>query len=259
MAYQDNYQAKYQKWKKRARGSYGQKDYLNFQARLKKALMKTAETKMYQIANEDKQLYHNIGFNSGTALVPAVGSSPDFFNVWADIQKGTGRSNRIGDKISPRGMSLKIWLANKRDRPNLYYRVMVLRLPKAITSSLGVTSVTDASTNAIFDQLDFGSNGNRLLQKLDNDKGVKALYDECIQVQDNAAFADANHTREIHHLLKLWIKPKYARDIVFDSTNQTIVNNPIALFIIPYDSYGSLQTDIVASCAWEATLYYKDV
>jgi len=214
---------------------------------------------MYQIANEDKQLYHNIGFNAGTALAPIVGSSPDFFNVWSDIQKGTGRMNRIGDKITPRGMSLKIWLANKRDRPNLYYRVMLLRLPKSITSQLGITSVTDSSTNAIFDQLDFGANGNRLMQKLDNDKGVKALYDKCILVQNNVAFSDATHARETHKLLKLWIRPRRAKAIVFDSSNQTITNNPIALFIIPYDSYGTLQTDNIASVAWEACLYFKDV
>jgi hypothetical protein len=59
---------------------------------------------------------------------------------------------------------------------------------------------------------------------------------------------------------KLWIKKKNARDIVFDSTGSNqIVNNPIHVWVIPYDSYGTLTTDNIASLAYQGCVYYKDV
>ena len=36
------------------------------------------------------------------------------------------------------------------------------------------------------------------------------------------------------------------------------MNNPLAVYLIPYDSYGSLTTDNIASIAWTMRLYWKD-
>jgi hypothetical protein len=86
------------------------------------------------------------------------------FNIWADINRGTGSFNRIGDRISPRGMSLKLWLANKNTRPNVMYRIIVATTPKAING----TAVTNTNVDP-WDDIQLGSNGNKMIRLIDKD------------------------------------------------------------------------------------------
>jgi hypothetical protein len=78
--------------------------------------MKKAETKYYDIATENSQLYHNLGGN-GVNIPLSLASLTPWLNPWLNIAEGTKRYDSIGDKISPRGMSLKLYLATKGDRP----------------------------------------------------------------------------------------------------------------------------------------------
>jgi hypothetical protein len=222
--------------------------------------MKKVETKKYQFADENVQLYHNIGYTT-TPLIPSQCSLAQVFNIWADIDRGTASFNRIGDRITPRGMSIKLWIANKNDRPNLMYRIIVATTPKAI----GGTAVTNTNVDP-WDDLQVGSNGNKMIRLIDKDRGVRTLYDKVIT--HNAGYSATASTgyspnmlaRESHMYKKLWIKKKNSRDIVYDSTGSNqIVNNPIHIWVIPYDSYGTLTTDNIASLAYQGCIYYKDV
>jgi len=215
--------------------------------------MKASETKKYQFADENVQLYHNIGYTT-TPMVPSQCSLAQVFNIWADINKGTGSFNRIGDKITPRGMSLKLWIANKLDRPNVMYRLIVATTPKAI----GGTAVTSTNVDP-WDDIQLGSNGNKMIRMLDTDRGVKVIYDRVFNL--NQAFVGGSNLpqKEGHIYKKLWIRKKQARTIVYDSTGSNqIVNNPIHVWLIPYDSYGTLTTDNIASMAYQGCVYYKD-
>lgn len=244
---------------KRRRGKYARTR--KFQTRVKRALLKTAETKYYDIAGENFQLYHNNGYSS---VVPPLGNTIPYsistlFNPWADINQGPGRSSRIGDKIIPRGLKVKFWLANKLDRPNLMYRIIICTMPKTVSSV-----IVSSNNIQIFQAADLGSSNNHMIDPIDADKGVRCLYDRVHNVQvgfsanGNAALG-AGSGRESHKLVKLWIKRKRARNIVFDSTGSIISENPLLFYVIPYDSYGSLNTDNVASVAFHCRLYYKDV
>lgn len=210
---------------------------------------------MFQFADENLQLYHNLGLSANGATVPQQPRSASiFYNIWASIPKGTSKYNRIGDKITPRGMSLKLWISNKNDRPNLLYRIMIVRIPKAIA---GVA--TNTSTVDIWDQTQTGATGNKLLLKVDNDRGFKCLYDRVVANRIGASAAGGT-LRECQFMKKLWIRSRKARDIVYDSTtSEQIVNNPIMLMVIPYDAYGTLTTDNIASFSYYGTCYYKDV
>lgn len=213
--------------------------------------MKKAETKRYGFAEENVQLYHNVGPISAGLSAQTF---PVFFNVWADIDKGTTHYNRIGDRITPRGMSLKIWLANKLDRPNVMYRIIIARVPKTVSNAV----VTTAFTN-FWDDIQLGNNNNKMLLKADTDKGIKFLYDRVFNVQVGNS-TNGTVQKEAHTLKKLWIRSKKGRDVVYDSTGANIiVNNPIVMTIIPYDSFGTLGTDNIASCAYHGYIYFKDV
>jgi hypothetical protein len=114
-------------------------------------------------------------------------------------------------------MSINLWLATKQDRPNLMYRIMVLRLPK----SIGAT-ITTRNNVYPFQQSQLGATGNAMILPLDTDRGVKAYYDRVYTTN----LAVTGNGRESHMLVKINLLRKESRDIVYDSANQNIVNSP---------------------------------
>lgn len=245
-------------FRKSRRGKYSRKT--RFASRVKGVLLRTAETKKYQFADENVQLNHN----AGVAAASATPSLAQPFNIWAAISKGTSSFNRIGDRIIPRGMSLKIWLANKLDRPNLMYRIIIAKVPKAINAVATTQNNVDP-----FDALQLGNTGNRIILNLDRDRGIKALYDKVFTINagynassvgTNLVPSPNNVAREAHLYKKLWIKSKNSKPIIFDSTTSSqIVNNPLMVWVIAYDSYGTLTSDTVASLSYYGVCYFKDI
>lgn len=237
------------------RGKYSRRaGARSFRSRVTQVLMKKAETKYFDIGFEDRQLYHNLGSEPsppGVVIPVNVTSSSDWFNPWAKIQQGTLRLNRIGDKITPRGMSLKLYLATKADRPNTMFRVIVAILPKELA---GVV------TTNVFDPFQIANNGtlgNNMLFPPDTDEGVKFLYDRIHKVGLNQVEAVAN--KEKTKQVRLWIKRKRSSTIVYNTAGNTIVNKPLAVYCIPYEQYSTLTTDRVGSWAGFMRMYYKDV
>lgn len=234
------------------RGKYGRRrGARTFQSRVKRAVMRTAETKFYDIGLENAQLYHNLGY--GGLLPPTtVTSIPELFDPWSNILKGTGRMNRIGDRITPRGMSLKFWIANKSDRENTKVRVIVAILPKVVDAI-----VTDYDNINPFQIPNSGLLNNHLVLHADKDRGIKFLYDKVIQPYRGQVNNTAN--KEKSTTLKLWIKRKRSRDIVYSTSTDQIVNNPLAVFMIPYEQYSTAQTSNTTSFSCQMRMYYKDV
>jgi len=217
-------------------------------------LNKKTETKYFDIAEENANLYHNVGYSPLPPVVSDLKSLQVFFNPWADINQGVQRNQRIGDKITPRGMSIKLWLANKLDRPNVMYRIIVCRTPKTMSGT-----IVSWLNCPIFDGPALGVTTCKMILPLDKDKGVRAYYDRVINVQTGQS-ATLTANKESHKLVKLWIKRKGSKNIIYDNTTaNTIANNPLSLFVIPYDSFGTLHTDNIASCSYYCRMYYKDI
>lgn len=214
--------------------------------------MKAAETKYYDIGFENEQLYHNSGTQQ--LLFPGyLRSISQWFNPWSVIDRGTARFNRIGDKITPRGMAIKLYLANKVDRPNCMFRVIVAILPKIVAGDI---------TAPRFDPFQIpnsGLLGNYMITPADHDKGVKFLYDRIHRMSSTQRWNGGQYEREMTKTIKLWIKRKRSRDIVYDTTSSDIVNKPLAVYVIPYEQYSTYNTDNVASCAGLMRMYFKDV
>lgn len=243
------------KFKKSRRGKSSRRQGArSFQSRVTRVLMKKSETKYFDIGFENRQLYHNLGSEPsppGIVIPVNVTSSSDWFNPWSKITQGTSRFNRIGDKITPRGMSLKMYLANKTDRDFTMYRIIVAILPKEVTGTI-TTNVFDP-----FQIANTGSLGNNVILPSDSDIGVKFLYDRIHTVGKNYAANTA--AKERTKVVKLWIKRKRSSSIVFNHTTSYIVNKPLAVYCIPYEQYSTLTTDRVGSWAGFMRMYYKDV
>lgn len=222
----------------------------NLKALIKKVLMKTSETKYFDIVTENRQLYHNLGGN-GTSIPLSVTSLTPWFNPWANIAEGSRRYERIGNKIQPRGMSLKIYLANKADRPFTKIRLIVAVLPKVIGSTI-TTQQFDP-----FQVANAGLGGNNMLWPADTDEGVRFLYDKVISMAP--IFPFGSEKKEVTKIIKLWIKRKRSRPIIYNDEDNQIVNKPLAVYAIPYEQYSTLTTDNIASLAGVMRMYYKDI
>lgn len=238
-------------WKKSRPGRYNRRaGARSFQTRVNRVLMKKTETKFFDIGVQDNQLYHNLGW--GTTLIPptVVSSIPTWFNPWINILQGSARFNRIGDDILPRGMKVNLFLANKEDRPNTSYRIIVARIPKLYN---GV--ITTASFDP-FQAPNQGLCGNTHLLLPDKDKGVKFFYDK---IHTMKSLWGQAHAKEFTKTVRLWIRRKNSNKIKYDTTSTMIVNNPVAIYILPYEQYSTLTTDRVASVTGFMRMYYKDI
>lgn len=217
-------------------------------------LNRKIETKYFDQGAQNVQLYHNVG-----GVGPYVGNLPTadsvFFNPWLDIQTGVGRAGRIGDEISPVGMSVKIMLRNKGDRPNLHYRVIICKVPKI---NAGGGAVTTASNFPIFEDVNQGTVGCNMIRPLNKDSGVRAYYDRTFRLQGNNTYNNAS-AKEISKVVKIWIKRKRASKIIYDNVSNVIVNSPLTMYVIAYDAFGTLTTDNIASYDYYCRMYYKDV
>lgn len=257
MAFKRKYRSRSRRTFRSRRGKYSRRTGRSFQARVRKVLMKAAETKYQDIAFENRQLYHNLGSepNPPGVVIPVnVTSSSDWFNPWATITQGTARNQRIGDKITPRGMALKIYLANKSDRPNTMYRLIVAVLPKVVTTNI-TTNVFDP-----FQISTLGASGNNMVLPSDQDLGVKFLYDKIHRVGSQDPLLQAS-VKEQTKVIKLWIKRKRSRPITFSGPliGSTIINKPLAIYCLPYEQYSTLTTDRVGSWSGYMRMYFKDI
>lgn len=222
-----------------------------FQSRVRKVVMRAAETKYTTIGNENVQLYHDVGALAG----PSTNQAAFLFNPWASVGKGTGRNQRIGNRLTPRGYSLRIWLANKADRPNLLYRVIVVILPRLVG-----TTAPSATNLDLFKACDVGTNNSTLTAEINVENAKKVLYDRIWSMERGSSNILPGTNKETHMLRKLWIKPKGSMNMIFDdAAGNNHQSNFIAFYCIPYDSYGTLQTDNVASMAFHLKLYWKDI
>ncbi len=115
-------------------------------------------------------------------------------------------------------------------------------------------------TTAEFDPFQIpnsGLNGNNMIMHPDSDVGVKFLYDKIHRLQTDLVASTGN--RELTKCVKLWIKRKKSRDIVYNTAVLDIVNKPLAIYAIPYEQFSTLTTDNIASLAGNMRLYYKYV
>jgi hypothetical protein len=80
---------------RRTAGSYKRKTNPVLRTAVQSILNQNTETKYYDVSDENKELYHNVGESNGIPLITTPYSNTTFFNPWADIPPGTGRANRI--------------------------------------------------------------------------------------------------------------------------------------------------------------------
>jgi len=231
---------------RKKRGMYAQRRRPTFARRVKRVIMRTAETKYYTGFIEYQPLYHDRG-EGGAGLITS-NQGAFLFNPWYNITKGTSISQRIGDEVYCRGMSLRFCYWNSADRPAQVLRVIIAVIPKVVG-----TAIMDGSN---FDLLD-SAGSNDTVTGMVKKEGVKVLYDRCYtmnaqsSVQSGYAFGNNIINK------KIWIRSKPGQKLSWGQDG-LLQNKPLGVWVIPYISYAAQRSDIAGRVSGTWKLYFKD-
>lgn len=206
---------------------------------IKKVSLKQAETKDTHIISENLQLYHNTPYVIGSLLYTEQGIN--------DNENGTTQyTKRIGDEIVASGISLKFWFANKLDRPDIIYKLIVFKY-KANTT-----------LNTSYDPYEQQGTSNFLIRDVNIEKFkiVRVVNFRISTSAQRITTTDVFNGAEGHKAMKVWIPLK--QKIKYESGTSTPFGWDYAFTLIAYDSFGTLTTDNIASFAINRKLYFKD-
>lgn len=205
---------------------------------IKSVSLKNAETKDTHNISENIQIYHNVPTHVVDLLYLQQGIN--------DSEGGlTQNSKRIGDEVVGRGISIKLWFANKLDRPDILYKLVVFRYKSNTTIVAGDPWMAQGTSNFMIRDLN-----------VDKFKIVKVKNFKISTSAQRITTQDVFNGAEGHRAVKLWIPLK--RKIKYEDGSSTPKDFDYGLAIIAYDSYGTLTTDNIASYAVNRKFYFKD-
>lgn len=198
-----------------------------------------SESKFKGISLENLSLYHNVGAFAGPV-------------VYGDLLRtdlGTNQNQRTGDSVYASYLKLRLWMSNKTDRPNVLYRVMVITAPPDQANSGNPTNFWK------------GINGNRIIDFLNSDV-YSTVYDKTLENHvGDMSLETASNQKEcsITHEFTIPINRKvgYQTD-VSGTPIPKFQRDCMCLVVVPYDAFGTLTTDVIATMACSGLFVYKD-
>lgn len=213
----------------RPKGALSQRTEKRVRKIAKEVAMKIPEKKTFGFADENQQLIHN---------------KTAYLAKWLNCSQGTADPNdltarlvRIGDEFYLRNINIRLWLSNKKDRPNVMYKCYLYWYE---------TGVPPSDATVFFTQT------NKMLDRINNEK-ISIIDSKTIF--SGASYAQTEHEHSYLCTLKgSWKSHK----ITYDEGGTTPKKRDIGLSIVAYDAYGTLQSDNIASFAYNGTITIQD-
>lgn len=152
---------------------------------------------------------------------------------------GTTKTNRIGDQISLKNVNVRFWLSNKLDRPNVMYKGVLFWYPFGQTLSDQVVYLTQ--TNKMLDRYNYKS-----IQIIDTFiVKSKEMYDNGTEKWEHSYLASLN-------------KSYKNKKIQYQNNSTSPKSHELGFAVVAYDAYGTIQTDNIASFAYNIQLTFQD-
>lgn len=199
-----------------------------------------SENKFKALSAENLQLFHNTGLSTG----------PVVYGNLLRTDSGSNQNQRVGDSVWGEYLQMRLWLSNKSDRTNVMYRILIVATPPDQVNNLNPTGFWK------------GICGNKIIDYVNSDI-YRVVYEHIIDVEagDTSQEPSAN-LREISSYHKFNIPLN--RKITYQTdTSGTVVEKDqrdcLVMCIIPYDAFGTLVTDNIASYAASGIFVYKDL
>lgn len=192
------------------------------------------EDKGFVYTSENRQLLHN---------------KPDYVGKFlGDIQQGTAtgdQSNtgigektcRLGDRIRLKNINIRLWLSNKFDRPNCMYKGILYWYPVG---------------NAPSDTMVYKTQSNKMLDRYNN-KVIKIIDTFIVQSKEDYSVVE----KEKSYLATL--NKSYKNKLIqYDNNGAVTKGWELGLTVVVYDAFGTLQTDNIASYAYQSLITFED-
>jgi hypothetical protein len=195
----------------------------------KNVAMTIPEKKVFGFNAENQQLIHNKGA---------------YLTSWLKCKQGTGDPNdqadqlvRIGDEYYLRNVNVRFWLSNKEDRPNVMYKCFLFWYDSNFTLS-------DATC--------FFTQTNKMLDRINNEN-ISIIDQQTI-------FSGPSYSgTEREHSYLCTLKGKWkSKKIIYDEGGTSPKKRDIGTCVVCYDAFGTLQTDNIASYAYNGTVTIQD-
>jgi len=237
------------KYKKRKSTGLSRKQRKAVTMIAKKVVDEEIEDKAYTLIQEDIQLFHNKpGY--------AVKLLQQIVQGISDGDQGTGLSGikacRIGSQISLKNMNIRLWVSNKLDRPNVMYKGILFWY-----------SVAQPPTDATV----YLTQSNKMLDRY-NTKDIQIVdtfiltsknnYAQPYQTQPFPVIAGPGILGREHSQLVTLNKSYKNRKITYDELTGLPKIKELGFSVVCYDAKGTLQTDNIASFAYNMTITFQD-
>lgn len=156
-----------------------------------------------------------------------------------DPDNQVGNSARKGDKIYLRNVNVRFWLSNKLDRPNVMYKLFLFWYTEGQTLS---------------DQLCFFTQTNKMLDRINNEN-IGIIDQKTVFSKDMYL----NGTEKFEHSQLCTLNGNWkGKKIVYDNGGSTPRKRNVGFCVVCYDAYGTLQTDNIASVAYNYVTRFQD-
>ncbi len=217
--------------KRRLNRMLTQKQQKGVKAIARGVLRGAMETKTVGKSAENIQLFHNKPLYQGALLATSQGVQ--------DPNNQSGNAARIGDEVLLRNVNVRFWLSNKLDRPNCMYKLFLYWYTEGQTLS---------------DQLCFFTQGNKMLDRI-NSENISIIDQKTVFSKDMYL----NGTEKFEHSQLCTLNGNWkGKKIIYEQGGSTPRKRNVGFCVAVYDAYGTLQTDNIASVAYDYAMRFQD-
>jgi len=213
-------------------------------ALIKKTVMRIAETKEQREGLSVVPLLHNTPAVISTNLLRTISVPPASVNF---------TNPREGDSVQVQGISIRMLFMTYSDRPNVTFKVWVLKTP-AYSPVSGVSPYTYAGW--------FIDRTNQWVLDEINTTQVTVVKSMTFKppVSDTSQEVGAT-LHETSYARKMWIP--WNKTVTYQEQGPTVSPNEpkgysLQLLVAAYDTYGTLITDFAGKMLIQHSLHFKD-
>jgi len=197
------------------------------------------EDKQFVYAAENAQLYHNKPLYVAKILGDIKQGSQDGDQAGSGNPLSGESDIRDGDQIRLKNINVRFWLSNKLDRPNVMYKGVLYWYSQGQTPA---------------DALVYKTQGNKMLDRY-NTKSIRVIDTFIVKSTNNYAVDANNHEHSYLATLNKTYKNKL---ITYDDNGPVTKGWELGFTVVCYDAYGTLQTDNIASLAYNSEITFQD-
>lgn len=224
--------AKKPRFKKRS--SLSKKQKMEVRKIAEQVVDEEIEDKSFVFTEENGQLDHN----KPVYVAKFLGDIEQGVSTGDQSTGGTGvKAIRLGDQIRLKNINIRMWISNKSDRPNVMYKAVLFWYPTGIAPADDTVYLTQ--TNKMLDRYNY--------------KVIKVID----QVILNSTYNYSGQEKEKSYLLTL--NKSYKNKLIQYNNNGTRPKGfDLGMAIVCYDAFGTLQSDNIASWAYQSKITYQD-